>query len=139
MGLAQREGESSRLVPGQSRLRGRSRRHPSLATDALAVARAVWTPCLPRPRPANYVAGRVKLVPSRRNEIASPLRSNDSGSFERVQGKTKGEKSRGIRRGAGRVTPFAVPPRLFRRRDRRPTLDVTDRDHAADRPDGRER
>ena len=40
------------LVPGQSRLRGRSRRHPSLATDALAVARAVWTPCLPRPRPA---------------------------------------------------------------------------------------
>ena len=40
------------LVPGQSRLRGRSRRHPSLATDAQAVARAVWTPCLPRPRPA---------------------------------------------------------------------------------------
>jgi len=40
------------LVPGQSRLRGRSRRHPSLATDAQAWARAVWTPCLPQPRPA---------------------------------------------------------------------------------------
>ena len=56
--LTRREGGSiSILVPGQSRLRGRSRRHPSLATDALAVARAVWTPCLPRPRPANYPPG----------------------------------------------------------------------------------
>src|ERR671930_558326 len=44
--------ETSGLVPGQSRLRGRSRRHPSLATDAQAWARAVWTPCLPQPRPA---------------------------------------------------------------------------------------
>src|SRR6476659_9367727 len=44
--------EISKLVPGQSRLRGRSRRHPSLATDAQAWARAVWTPCLPQPRPA---------------------------------------------------------------------------------------
>src|SRR6185295_4123882 len=44
------------LVPGQSRLRGRSRRHPSLATDAQAWARAVWTPCLPQPRPAMFRA-----------------------------------------------------------------------------------
>src|SRR6476619_1061598 len=44
--------ETSGLAPGQSRLRGRSRRHPSLATDAQAWARAVWTPCLPQPRPA---------------------------------------------------------------------------------------
>src|SRR3954447_13860265 len=45
-------GTLVRLAPGQSRLRGRSRRHPSLATDALAVAWTVWTPCLPRSRPA---------------------------------------------------------------------------------------
>ena len=55
MGSTRGREDPYKLVPGQSRLRGRSRRHPSLATDALAVARAVWTPCLPRPRPANYV------------------------------------------------------------------------------------
>src|SRR5215210_5590174 len=50
MALDPRIREISRLVPGQSRLRGRSRRHPSLATDAQAWARVVWTPCLPQPR-----------------------------------------------------------------------------------------
>src|SRR5947207_10088517 len=54
-----------RLVPGQSRLRGRSRRHPSLATDAQAWARAVWTPCLPQPRPAiSNGAANLRISPS---------------------------------------------------------------------------
>ena len=58
------------LVPGQSRLRGRSRRHPSLATDAQAWARAVWTPCLPQPRPAmsqDLQSRRICLVSSARS------------------------------------------------------------------------
>src|SRR5204862_328747 len=53
-GAYPRRREAWGLVPGQSRLRGRWRRHPSLATDAQAWARAVWTPCLPQPRPATF-------------------------------------------------------------------------------------
>src|SRR5215213_179315 len=61
----------SRLVPGQSRLRGRSRRHPSLATDAQAVARAVWIPCLPRPRPAiPSEPAKLRISPSSADRLA---------------------------------------------------------------------
>src|SRR5436190_13584335 len=56
--------ETSGLVPGQSRLRGRSRRHPSLATDAQAWARAVWTPCLPQPRPAIFSDAAKLRIPA---------------------------------------------------------------------------
>ncbi len=69
--------ETSGLVPGQSRLRGRSRRHPSLATDAQAWARAVWTPCLPQPRPAIFSDG----LQNRRISASAgrPFRSRTSG------------------------------------------------------------
>src|SRR3954447_24711138 len=51
MALDPRIREISKLVPGQSRLRGRSRRHPSLATDAQAWGRGGWGPPPPPPPP----------------------------------------------------------------------------------------
>ena len=43
--------------PGQSRLRGRSRRKSLPGYRRAGVARAVWTPCLPRPRHATALSG----------------------------------------------------------------------------------
>src|SRR6266542_6847144 len=80
MALDPRIREISKLVPGQSRLRGRSRRHPSLATDAQAVARAVWTPCLPQPRPANFAGpAKRRISGSSADSLFAPCSSNRLG------------------------------------------------------------
>src|SRR5215211_8399130 len=49
--------EISKLVPGQSRLRGRSRRHPSLATDAQAWRGPCAPPASRGPAPPSLFAG----------------------------------------------------------------------------------
>jgi hypothetical protein len=55
---------------GHSRLRGRSRRNSLPGYRRAGVARAAWTPCLPRPRHATTFSG----LAERRISASSPLR-----------------------------------------------------------------
>ncbi len=112
---------------------------------------AIASASLPGYRRAGGGVGRVDplppTAPPRRSaaERAAGTRASWLSWFHPTRSGTtppQGVRSKGALRGAGRVTPFAVPPHLFTRRISGSVvlaLDVVDRDHAPDGTDRRER